>query len=109
MSTVTLELPDTLVEALKAHDVQDISQFAAGAMWEKIEYLDQENEQKEPNEGESETKFQSRIKAMRESLDAYERGEWVDGDEWIAQRRAEMAERKRHREASQVETLSTVT
>jgi hypothetical protein len=102
MSTITLDLPDALIESLKAHDVQDISTFAVGAMWRELEDMDDEHdEQGEPQEsGESEAEFQHRVQAIREGLEAYERGDWIDGDAWIAKRRAEMAERKRQREAA---------
>jgi hypothetical protein len=90
MSTITLDLPDALIESLKAHDVQDISTFAVGAMWRELEDMDDEHDEQSELE-EPEAEFQHRVQAIREGLNAYERGDWVDGDAWIAKRRAEMA------------------
>jgi hypothetical protein len=87
MSTITLELPDALVKALQAHDVQDISTFATGAMWDKIEYLDSEPEGLSEL-GEEEAQAASNAKACLDGWESYKRGEYVTLEAWEEERKA---------------------
>jgi hypothetical protein len=101
MSTITLELPDALVKALQARDVQDISTFATGAMWDKIEYLDSEPEGlSEISEKEAEALAASNAKACLDGWESYKRGEYVTLEAWEEERKAKREERKKQRAES---------
>jgi hypothetical protein len=101
MTTITL--PDALIEALKAHDVQDIDTFATGAIWEKLEYLDHEEAEEETtlSEEEAEVLAASNAQACLDGWESYKRGEYVLAKDYFAEKRAEWAELKKRREATQ--------
>jgi hypothetical protein len=105
MTTITL--PDALIEALKAHDVQDIDTFATGAIWEKLEYLDYEDHEEVEesevalSEEEAEALAASNAQACLDGWESYKRGEYVLAKDYFAEKRAEWAELKRRRKATQ--------
>jgi acyl CoA:acetate/3-ketoacid CoA transferase alpha subunit len=84
----TINIPDALIEALKAHDVQDFETFATGAMWRELEHLEIKNNQEDDLEF-----TQSDLTACRDSLAAIERGEYMTLEDWRAER---LARRKKH-------------
>jgi hypothetical protein len=85
----TINIPDALVEALKAHDVQDFETFATGAMWRELEHIEAENSQ----EIEDNLEFtQSDLTACRDSIAAIERGEYMTLEDWRSER---LAKRKK--------------
>jgi hypothetical protein len=86
-----IKLPDALVDALKAHNMQDIEAmeaYATRAIWKQLQEEDSNNSE------ETEEDFQTRVSTMRERYDQYKRGEFVLAKDYFAQKQAEYEARK---------------
>ena len=77
MSTITLNLPDALVEKLEAMNVGDISSFATDALWHEIE---------ERQNRKTEEEIESTVSVCKESLAEFDRGEFIRAEDFIAKR-----------------------
>jgi hypothetical protein len=83
MSTITLNLPDALVNELRERDVRDLDQFAIEAFWQK---LDEDND----DELTPET-----IARMREGIAQADRGEGIPAEDLFARLKAEREARRK--------------
>jgi hypothetical protein len=83
MSTITLNLPDALVNELRERDVRDIDQFAVEAFWQK---LDEDNDEELTPET---------IARMREGIAQADRGEGIRAEDLFAKLKAEREARRK--------------
>jgi hypothetical protein len=68
MTTITL--PDAIVKALEAHNVQDVSAFTARAILHELEYMDEEDEIDEEHELSMEE-----LERLKGQLESFRQGE----------------------------------
>jgi hypothetical protein len=79
MSTITLNLPDALINELRERDVRDIDQFAIEAFWQKLD------EELTPET----------ISRMREGIAQLDRGEGIPAEDLFARLKAEREARRK--------------
>jgi hypothetical protein len=94
----TIHLSDAIVEALKAHDIQDFDNYVVRAILEKLQSDDMSEISTVTNL--EEYVPDAHVAGIMQGLEEVMRGEGMEIEEYIALRRAQKAEAKKQREAA---------